>query len=428
MSVRFAGPARPPPGPFRDSFWRSPLRDRRLTAILGLVLLVGLPAVIVTGLLSNDAYQPGLGGNALGRDIHGPLDVYLFGWPTHPAWLYALTQGIHVTIGLALAPIVVVKLWSVIPRLFEWPPVRNLAHALERVSLGLLVGSALFEFATGIFNIQYWYAFPFSFIQAHYYGAWVFTAAFLVHVAFKFGTMRDALRTRAEVLDGSRRRVSDRVAIDAARPLAASNPAPATMSRRALLAAAGGASLVLLLQGAGQSVGGPLRFLAFLLPRGHTRRGPNGFLVNKSWAAAGVPARSVGSAWRLHIRGVRVLSLTREQLMALPQRTYELPIECVEGWSTTQRWTGVRLRDLAALCGIDGPASVTSVSLERGTFGRATLGHEQLADPRSLLALCVNGVDLSLDHGFPARVICPAVPGVHCTKWVTEMSFELLRT
>jgi len=67
---------------------------------------------------------------------------------------------------------------------------------------------------------------------------------------------------------------------------------------------------------------------------------------------------------------------------------------------------------------------VTSQSLEHGTFGHATLGHEQVADERSLLALRVNGLDLSLDHGYPARVISPAIPGVHCTKWVSNMTFR----
>jgi DMSO/TMAO reductase YedYZ molybdopterin-dependent catalytic subunit len=45
-------------------------------------------------------------------------------------------------------------------------------------------------------------------------------------------------------------------------------------------------------------------------------------------------------------------------------------------------------------------------------------------DPDSLLALRVNGADLTLDHGYPARIIMPAAPGVHCTKWVTLMSFR----
>jgi DMSO/TMAO reductase YedYZ molybdopterin-dependent catalytic subunit len=413
-------PAEPPPGPFRARFWRSPLRGPRLTAILGAALLIGLPIVIVTGLLSNDAYQPGLGGNALGRDTGGPLDLYLFGWPTRPAWLYAVTQGLHVSVGLALFPILLAKLWSVIPRLFEWPPVRSPAHALERVSLALLVGGALFEFATGIINVQYWYAFPFFFTQAHYYGAWVFIGAFLAHVSLKLGTMRRSLTTREEILGTA--------VAPGAGSLIASDPSPPSMSRRALLATVGAGSLLLLVQGLAQSLGGPLRSLAFLLPRGRQGSGPLGFPVNKSFAGSGLATRDVAAAWRLQLAGAHPVSLSRAQLLALPQHSYDLPIACVEGWSTTQRWTGVRLRDLAALCGVRGTATVTTRSLERGTYGTATLGHEQLADERSLLALSVNGRQLSLDHGYPARVISPAVPGVHCTKWVASITFQPVAT
>ena len=43
-------------------------------------------------------------------------------------------------------------------------------------------------------------------------------------------------------------------------------------------------------------------------------------------------------------------------------------------------------------------------SLERGgTFRQAVLSSGQIMDPDSLLALRVNGADLSLDHGYPAR-------------------------
>jgi len=405
-------PDRPPPGPFRPEFWRSPLRSPRLTALLGLILLIGLPVVAITGLLSNDAYQPGLGGNALGRHTGGPLDLYLFGWPTAPSWLYALTQGLHVTLGLALFPVVLTKLWSVIPRLFEWPPVRSPAHALERLTLALLVGSALFEFVTGILNIQYWYAFKFDFPQAHYYGAWVFIGALLAHIPLKFGTMRRSLRAREEVM-----------AVTGGHSLLSPNPAPVTMSRRALLTAVGGASVILLAQGIGQSVGGRVRGLAFLLPRGRTRPGPLGFPVNKTWVSSGLKLAAVGDDWRLTVSGRRSVNFTRAQLLALPQHTHELPIACVEGWSTTQAWTGVRVRDLAALAGVRGAATVTSISLEDGTYGSATLGHEQVADPRTLLALSVNGQPLPLDHGYPARIISPAIPGVHCTKWIAEMRF-----
>jgi DMSO/TMAO reductase YedYZ molybdopterin-dependent catalytic subunit len=48
----------------------------------------------------------------------------------------------------------------------------------------------------------------------------------------------------------------------------------------------------------------------------------------------------------------------------------------------------------------------------------------QIGDPDALLALRVNGADLSLDHGYPARIIGPALPGVHNTKWVAAIDFE----
>jgi DMSO/TMAO reductase YedYZ molybdopterin-dependent catalytic subunit len=109
----------------------------------------------------------------------------------------------------------------------------------------------------------------------------------------------------------------------------------------------------------------------------------------------------------------------------MPQHTAHLAINCVEGWSTgNQEWTGVRLRDLARLAGADQPASVLVNSLERnGAFNRVVLSAGQIMDPDSLLAFRVNGADLSLDHGYPARVIVPASPGVHNTKWVASMTF-----
>jgi DMSO/TMAO reductase YedYZ molybdopterin-dependent catalytic subunit len=61
---------------------------------------------------------------------------------------------------------------------------------------------------------------------------------------------------------------------------------------------------------------------------------------------------------------------------------------------------------------------------QAGALRAVTLSADQVADEQSLLALRVNGVDLSLDHGFPARVIVPGAPGVHQTKWVASMKFE----
>lgn len=117
--------------------------------------------------------------------------------------------------------------------------------------------------------------------------------------------------------------------------------------------------------------------------------------------------------------------LDRAALTAMPQHTAHLPIACVEGWSTTETWTGVPLRDLARLAGVPDPASAFVQSVERrGAFNRATLQRNQVLHPDALLALRVNGADLSPDHGFPARIIVPALPGVHNTKWVGRIDFR----
>jgi DMSO/TMAO reductase YedYZ molybdopterin-dependent catalytic subunit len=393
----------------RPRWWphrfRSPLRGPWLTAVLGLVLLVTLPLVIVTGLLSYIAYGPQFGQAAPGQV--GWLHLPYFDWPTRPPWLYQLTQGVHVGLGLVLVPVILAKLWSVLPKLFTWPPARSLAQVLERLSLILLVGGILFEVATGVLNIQYDYIFGFSFYTAHYIGGWVFTAAFVCHVALKLPRMLRALRHKT-----------------AGEPdeLTADDPAAPTISRRgALLVVGGGAALIAALT-VGQSLGGPARRLAVLLPRG----GADDFPVNRTAAAAGIRSADIGAGWRLALRGgPRPLTLDRAALLALPQQHAELPIACVEGWSTTQTWSGVRLRDLARLAGVPEPANARVESLElTGGYRRATLQRNQVLDPDALLALRVDGADLSLDHGYPARVIVPALPGVHNTKWVRSIEFR----
>lgn len=55
---------------------------------------------------------------------------------------------------------------------------------------------------------------------------------------------------------------------------------------------------------------------------------------------------------------------------------------------------------------------------------RVVLRGNQIHDPRALLALRVNGAALSLDHGYPARIIVPANPGVNNTKWVHRLTFR----
>jgi DMSO/TMAO reductase YedYZ molybdopterin-dependent catalytic subunit len=195
------------------------------------------------------------------------------------------------------------------------------------------------------------------------------------------------------------------------------------LSRRGLLGAVGAAAGLITLTTVGQTVR-PLSGLAVLAPR-IPDVGPQGLPVNATAAGAGVAALVTDPAYRLVVTGRRrQVRLDLAALSALPQYTAELPIACVEGWSASGRWTGVRLRDLVALVGDDPErATVLVESLQAGGRYRATTvppGHTR--DPLTLVALRLGGQPLHPDHGYPARLIAPNRPGVLQTKWIGRIT------
>src|SRR5262249_6413148 len=73
-----------------------------------------------------------------------------FQWPSRPAGLYRVTQGVHVATGLASIPLLLAKLWVVFPKLFAWPPFRSVAHLVERLAIFPLVAGGVFELFSGL--------------------------------------------------------------------------------------------------------------------------------------------------------------------------------------------------------------------------------------------------------------------------------------
>jgi DMSO/TMAO reductase YedYZ molybdopterin-dependent catalytic subunit len=369
-------------GPFRAGAFRSALRSERLTSHAGLALAVAFGVCFLTGLLSHLIQHP----------------PGWFWWPSRPVWLYRVTQGVHVATGLASVPLLGLKLWSVYPRLFAWPPARTVAHALERAGVAVLVAAGLFQVVSGVLNVGRWYGpMPFFFTAGHYWVAWLVIGALLVHVGAKLPAIRRALvRKRGP------------------------EPAGARLSRRRLLTATGAAAGIVTLATVGQTLR-PLRAVSLLAPRNPTD-GPQGLAVNRTAAAAGIGDLA---GYRLTLAGPgfsRVLDVA--QLTALPQHTVDLPIACVEGWSAGATWTGVRLRDLVALVGADPDrAEVDVESLQpAGRYRRSTVEPPLTADPLTLIALRLNGDVLHPDHGYPARLIAPNRPGVLQTKWVGRLT------
>jgi hypothetical protein len=369
------GPLPTPPdalrqGPLRRGAFPSRLRSPRLTSQLGIALAVAFGICFLTGLISHLIQHP----------------PGWFRWPSRPVGLYRFTQGLHVATGLATVPLLGVKLWSVYPRLFAWPPARTVAHAAERLGVAALAATALFQVVSGVFNVARWYApMPFFFTAGHYRVAWLAIGALLVHVGVKLPIVRAGLR---RVRAGGPR-----------------------LRRRELLGAVGAAAGVVTLGTVGQALT-PLAGVSVLAPR-RPRDGPQGLTVNQSAVGAGVVDAALDPGYRLTVVGPGgSVALSLADLATLPQHTAVLPIACVEGWSAAATWTGVRLRDLVALVDVDPDDAVAEVeSLQAGGRYRSSIvAPPHTRDPLTLVALGLNGGVLHLDHGYPARLIASEPP------------------
>lgn len=360
------------------------LHDPRTATVIGRWLGAAFVVCFATGLISHYMQHP---------------PHWLDGYPSRPVWGYRFTQGLHVASGIAAIPLLLAKLWTVYPRLFVWPAVRSVRHALERLSVGLLVAAAVFEVATGLLNTAQWYPWPFSFVPVHYAVAWVVTGSLALHLAAKAPEIRE---------HWSRRSAGTLVL-----------PVQDGANRRSLFAAVGAAVGAVTVTTVGQSFT-PLKALDLLAPR-HPDKGLQGLPVNRTATAAGV-GTVAEDGYRLTVAGPRPYVLTLAELRGLPQYGAELPIACVEGWSKSAHWTGVRVMDLLERAGAPADARVRVVSLQtRGGYRVSELDRQHAQDPLTLLALRLNGEELDPDHGFPVRLIAPNRPGVLQTKWVGRL-------
>jgi hypothetical protein len=385
--------------------FHSPVRSTTLTARLGRALGIAVAVCFGTGLLSHYQYHPW---------IWIPV-------PAAPVWGYRLTQGMHVTTGIACLPLVLIKLWSVYPNLFRFPPVRSLRHAAERLSVAVLVGAMLVQLITGLLNVVLWYAFGWDFVPVHYGLAWVVVGSVLLHVAVKLPDIRYGLGT--PVGDGDVLTEIGWQENPASYSNAGQQPPPAIvgLSRRGVLVAATVGVGALVATTVGQTLT-PLRRLGLLAVR-QPQRGPQGVPVNRTADQAGVVAAATDPGWSLAVIGPTGFVLGPEQIEHAPTTEAALPIACVEGWSVTADWRGLSLLDLIVRAGGTAESVVEVRSLEPAGFRASRIFGPQLSE--ALLATHLNGERLSVDHGYPLRLIAPNRAGVLNTKWLGEI--EVLR-
>jgi DMSO/TMAO reductase YedYZ molybdopterin-dependent catalytic subunit len=393
-----------PSPPVRPRWWpafTSTLRSTALTARIGRVLGVAISISFITGLLSLYQYQP-------------------WSWlpePARPAWGYRLTQGVHVATGTATIPLVLIKLWSVYPNAFRWPPFPSLKRVLEQLSLVILVGSILLQLVTGFLNVLNWFPFPWDFVSVHHYLAFVVVGSVLLHVGLKLPDIRYGLQTKVAAGD-----VLTEIPWNE-NPESHSNagdlPPPATpgISRRGVLTAAAIGVGAVVITSIGQALT-PLERLGLLAAR-QPRKGPEGVPVSRTAEEAKVSAASVAADWTLQVDGPRPYRLTLPEIEQQAVQEARIPVAAVEGWSVDANWRGLSLLDVVERAGGSANSHVRVTSFGVGGFRRSQIFGPQLSS--ALLATHLNGQRLSLDHGYPLRLVAPNRPELLDTKWVAQV-------
>lgn len=137
--------------------------------------------------------------------------------------------------------------------------------------------------------------------------------------------------------------------------------------------------------------------------------------------------------WSLKIGGnvENPLELSYADLLSMPTREADITLSCVSnevggGLVSNGRWTGVLLSDVLREAGVD-PRRITGSSSQivgRSVDGWTAGFRTELAfDGReALVAFGLNGNELPLKHGYPARLVVPGLYGyVSATKWLSEI-------
>jgi DMSO/TMAO reductase YedYZ molybdopterin-dependent catalytic subunit len=392
------------PSATRPRWWprfSSTLRSTALTARLGRVLGICIGISFLTGLLSLYQYEP-------------------WSWlpePASPAWGYRLTQGVHVATGTATIPLVLVKLWSVYPNAFRWPPFPSVKRVLERASLAILIGSISVQLVTGFLNVLNWYPFPWDFVSVHHYLAYVVVGSVLLHIGVKLPDIRYGLQTK--VAEGDVLTEIPWNENPESHSIAGDLPPTVTpgISRRGVLTATGAGIGIVLVTFIGQALT-PLERFGLLAIR-QPSKGPQGVPVNRTAADANVSADSIAANWTLQIVGPRPYTMTLAEIEQQAVHEARIPVAAVEGWSVDASWRGLRLLEVVERAGGNADSRVRVRSFGLGGFSRSEIFGPQLS--RALLATHLNGERLSLDHGYPMRLMAPNRPELLNTKWVSQI-------
>ncbi len=128
--------------------------------------------------------------------------------------------------------------------------------------------------------------------------------------------------------------------------------------------------------------------------------------------------------WTLEVSGLveRPLRLTLKDLMGLPWVTHRVNHYCVEGWTATTEWTGVRFSRLASIVRPRPEARYVDFRSFDSDY-HESWDIESAMHPQTLVAYAWEGRMLGPAHGAPARLHSPVKLGYKSVKYLTGIVF-----
>jgi DMSO/TMAO reductase YedYZ molybdopterin-dependent catalytic subunit len=135
----------------------------------------------------------------------------------------------------------------------------------------------------------------------------------------------------------------------------------------------------------------------------------------------GHPATVDLNSYRLVVTGLvdHPLSLTYDELRCMPKVTADLTLTCPQVFEDRATWSGVQLKYILALAGIQSAAKVI-VLVAADKFQNQMYLTDALKEG-NFLAYEQEGQPLPVLHGFPLRGVFPGMPGSNWVKWLVEI-------
>ena len=154
---------------------------------------------------------------------------------------------------------------------------------------------------------------------------------------------------------------------------------------------------------------------------------PPGQYLTEKWPVlhAGTVPQTDLSTWEFKVFGEveEPITLTYDELQALPQTEITVDIHCVTRWSRFDTgFKGIHWRELAKLVRPKPSARFVVAHAEQGFT--ANLPLKALADDDSLIAWEADGEPLEPEHGWPLRLVVPTRYFWKSAKWLRGL--ELL--